>query len=71
MHYLDDRPLWTRDIWQLKDFQEKFDFEYHKSYPQGFIRVDSIKNTKLFLKEYISYIISQTARKLVYRAKLR
>lgn len=55
MHYLDDRPLWTRDIWQLKDFQEQFDFEYHKSSPQGFIRFDSIKNTKLklILKEYI------------------
>ncbi|MDT2643395.1 tyrosine-type recombinase/integrase [Enterococcus dongliensis] len=55
MHYLDDRPLWIRDIWRLKDFQDIFDFEYHKSSPQGFIRFDSIKNDTLkqILKEYI------------------
>lgn len=55
MHYLDDRPLWTRDVWRLKDFQDVFDFEYHKSSPQGFIRFDSIKNNTLkqILKEYI------------------
>lgn len=55
MNYLDDRPLWVRDIWRVKDFQEQFEFEYHKSSPQGFIRFDSINNPKLklILKEYI------------------
>lgn len=55
MHYLDDRPLWIRDVWRLKDFQDIFDFEYHKSSPQGFIRFDSIKNSELkqILKNYI------------------
>lgn len=55
MDYLDDRPLWVRDIWRLKDFQDVFNFEYNKSSPHGFIRFDSIKNTtlKLMLKDYI------------------
>lgn len=55
MHYLDDRPLWVRDIWRLKDFQSTFDFAFHKSSPQGYIRFDTIANPKLkkILKEYI------------------
>lgn len=55
MHYLDDRPLWVRDVWRLKDFQDSFDFEYHKSSPQGFIRFDSIENNELkqIAKDYI------------------
>ncbi|MDN8924008.1 transposase, partial [Staphylococcus aureus] len=55
MHYLDDRPLWVRDVWRLKDFQDSFDFEYHKSSPQGFVRFDSIENNELkqMAKDYI------------------
>ncbi|OTN83812.1 hypothetical protein A5819_003631 [Enterococcus sp. 7E2_DIV0204] len=55
MEYLDDRPLLIKDIWRIKDFQKQFDFDFHKSAPKGFIRFDSIKNSKLkiILKEYI------------------
>lgn len=53
--YLDDRPIWSKDIWKLKDFQEQFAIEFHKSTPQGFIRFDKIKNNSLkeILKMYI------------------
>lgn len=55
MEYLDDRPLLIKDIWRIKDFQEQFSFDFNKSAPQGFIRFDDIKNSrlKMILKEYI------------------
>lgn len=55
MHYLDDRPLWVRDIWRLKDFETHYEFEFHKTSPQGWIRFDLIKNRqlKIVLKDYV------------------